>query len=73
MPRLRGRDVRAIAFVSLSSLLILAAAWLLTRGVIVPCALTAAWLAFALTRPRMRRVIRRLRGESDGWTGYYQD
>jgi hypothetical protein len=73
MLRLRGRDLRAIAFVSLSSLLLLAAAYLLTRSVIVSSALTSAWLAFALTRPRMRRVMRRLRGETDGWSSYYHD
>jgi hypothetical protein len=70
---MRGRDVRAIAFVGATSLLLLAATYLLSKSVIGSAALTAAWLAFALTRPRMRRVMRRLRGEDDGWTGYYQD
>ena len=73
MPRMRGRDVRAIAFVALTSLFLLVSAYAASRSVIGASALTAAWLAFALTRPRMRRVMRRLRGEDDGWTGYYQD
>jgi hypothetical protein len=70
---MRARDVRALAFVGATSLMLLALTFLLSKSVIASSALTAAWLAFALTRPRLRRVMRRLRGEDDGWTGYYQD
>ncbi len=73
MPRMRARDVRALVFVGATSLMLLALTYLLSKSVIASSALTGAWLAFALTRPRMRRVMRRLRGEDDGWTGYYQD
>jgi hypothetical protein len=73
MLRLRARDIRALVFVGASSLALLVGTYFALRSVIVAAALTAAWLAWVLTRPRLRRVIKRLRGESDGWTGYYLD
>jgi len=69
---MRARDVRAILFWLTTSFLLLALSYALTRGVIVTVALVAAYNAWLLTRPRARRVSRRLRGEAD-WSGYYQD
>jgi len=71
MTRIRPRDARAILFCITTTLVLLAASYLALRSVIISAALTAAWLAWVLTRPRMRRVARRLRGETDDWTGYY--
>ena len=70
MPIMRARDVRAILFCALTSLGLALLAYAVLKSVIVAAALTAAWLAWLLTRPRMRRVMRRLRGEpvDDGWT-----
>lgn len=70
---MRARDVRAIAFWLSSSLVLLVATYLATRGVIASVALTAAYNAWLLTRPRMRRVFRRLRGETVDFSGYYLD
>jgi hypothetical protein len=70
---MRARDVRAIAFWITSSLVLLTAAYIATGGVIAPVALTAAYNAWLLTRPRMRRVFRRMRGETSGFSGYYID
>ena len=70
---MRPRDVRAIAFWLLSSLVLLVGVYLGLRSVIAAAALTGAWNAWLLTRPRMRRVFRRLRGETTDFTGYYLD
>jgi threonine/homoserine/homoserine lactone efflux protein len=71
---MRARDVRAIAFWLSSSLVLLVGAYLATTSVIAAVALTAAYNAWLLTRPRMRRVFRRLRGEDvTGFSGYYLD
>jgi uncharacterized protein involved in cysteine biosynthesis len=70
---MRARDVRAIAFWITTSLVLFAAAYIATGGVIAAVALTAAYNAWLLTRPRMRRVFRRMRGETSGFSGYYMD
>lgn len=71
---MRARDVRAIAFWITSTLVLLAGVYLATRGVIAAAASTAAYNAWLLTRPRMRRVFRRMRGETTtGFSGYYID
>jgi uncharacterized protein involved in cysteine biosynthesis len=70
---MRARDVRAIAFWITTSLVLLIAAFFATGGVIAAVALTAAYNAWLLTRPRMRRVFRRMRGEPSGFSGYYID
>ena len=44
----------------------------LTQNYVVALGLTGAYAAFVLTRPRMLRVYRRLRGEPD-WGGYFKD
>jgi len=70
---MRPRDVRAIAFWLATSLILLVGVYLALRSVIAAAALTGAWNAWLLTRPRMRRVFRRLRGETTDFTGYYLD
>lgn len=69
---MRPRDVRAIAFWIVSTLLLVAVTGLLLRSYVISLALAAAYNAWLLTRPRMIRVFRRLRGEPD-WSGYYQN
>jgi hypothetical protein len=69
---MRARDVRAIGFcaVTIPGLWILSMA--LTHSLVVSLALAAGYGAFVLTRPRMLRVFRRLRGEPD-WSGYFDN
>lgn len=69
---MRARDVRAIAFCLLSMAALLVGALAFTRSLVISLALTAAYGALALTRPRMLRVYRRLRGEPD-WSGYFDN
>ena len=70
---MRPRDVRAIVFWMASSLVLFTVVYVATRGVIAPAAATAAYNAWLLTRPRMRRVFARLRGETLEFHGYYID
>jgi hypothetical protein len=69
---MRARDVRAITFCAVSAFGLFVALFLLFDSYLIAVALTGAWLAFAVTRPRMQRVIRRMRGEPD-WGGYFRD
>lgn len=69
---MRARDVRAIAFCSVSMLALLLGSLMLLRSLVVSLALTAAYGAVVLTRPRMIRVWRRLNGEPD-WSGYFDN
>ena len=69
---MRARDVRAIAFCAVSAFGLFVAAFLILDSSLVAVALTGAWLALVLTRPRMQRVLRRMRGEPD-WGGYFKD
>jgi|KBSSwiStaDraftv2_1062776.scaffolds.fasta_scaffold151777_2 hypothetical protein len=69
---MRARDVRAIAFCSITTVLVLALSWLLLGSPLVSLALTGAYAVWLLTRPRMQRVIGRLRGEPD-WSGYFSN
>jgi hypothetical protein len=73
MPRMRSRDVRAIIFLLATSAAVFGMSWLGTHNLIAASALTAAYGVWLLTRPRMRRVLRRLRGETVDFTSYYQD
>ena len=73
MPRMRPRDVRAILFCFAASLALFGMSYLAAHSLIVSTALTGALDAWLLTRPRMRRVLRRLRGETVDFTSYYQD
>jgi hypothetical protein len=70
---MRPRDARAIAFWIATSLALVVAVYVLTKSVIAAAALTGAYNAWLLTRPRMRRVFRRLRGETVDFSGYYYD
>ena len=70
---MRARDVRAIAFWLTSSLVILLGVYFGLHSVIAAVALTGAYNAWLLTRPRMRRVLRRMRGETVDFSGYYLD
>ncbi|MCR5874449.1 hypothetical protein LRS10_09875 [Phenylobacterium sp. J426] len=69
---MRARDVRALAFCAVTTLLLLAGSYLVFQSALISLALGGAWLAFVLTRPRLQRVIRRLRGEPD-WNGYFRN
>lgn len=69
---MRPRDARAIAFCATTTLLLLLGSALLLHSLLISLALTGAWAALVLTRPRMIRVMRRLRGEPD-WSGYFKN
>jgi hypothetical protein len=70
--RMRARDVRAIAFCAVTTLVVAGASKLLLHDLLAAGALTLAYAAFILTRPRMVRVFRRLSGEPD-WSGYFDN
>lgn len=69
---MRARDLRAIAFCIVTSIMVLVAVYMLIWSYPLALMATAAYDALILTRPRMLRVFRRLRGEPD-WGGYYRD
>jgi hypothetical protein len=69
---MRPRDVRAIAFCAITILGLAALSFVFSQNYLVALGLTGAYAAFILTRPRMLRVYRRLRGEPD-WGGYFKD
>ena len=68
---MRARDVRAIIFCVVTTLLLFLG--LLTfAGYLVALGGAGAYGAFVATRPRMLRVFHRLRGEPD-WSGYFDN
>ena len=69
---MRARDIRAIAFCAITTMAAFVVVLVLSHNYIAAVAATGAWMAFVLTRPRMQRLIRRLRGEPD-WSGYFRD
>ncbi len=69
---MRARDVRAISFWLISTVVLFGGTLVLLRNMIVSLGLSVAYDAWLLTRPRMQRVFRRLRGEPD-WSGYYDN
>jgi len=69
---MRARDVRAITFCIATTLVLMLGAMFVSRSLLVSLALTAAYDAWLLSRPRMIRVFRRLRGEPD-WSGYFDN
>ena len=69
---MRARDVRAITFSIVSILGLAVGAMLTSHSLLVSLPLTAAYGAWLLSRPRMLRVCRRLRGEAD-WSGYFDN
>jgi hypothetical protein len=69
---MRPRDVRAIAFCAVTIVALAALSFAVSQDYVVAAGLATAYAAFILTRPRMLRVYRRLRGEPD-WGGYFKD
>ena len=69
---MRSRDARAIAFCGFSAVAVFVGSYLLFGELVVSGMLLAGYLIFVLTRPRMRRVRSRLRGDPD-WSHYIQD
>jgi hypothetical protein len=69
---MRPRDVRAITFCSVSIVLLFIVAFAASLNFLLALAATLAYAAFILTRPRMLRVYRRMRGEPD-WSGYFDE
>jgi fatty acid desaturase len=69
---MRPRDARAIVFCTVTIVGLAALSFALSQSYVVALGLTVAYAAFILTRPRMLRVYRRLRGEPD-WGGYFKD
>lgn len=64
--------MRALAFWTTSTVLLAATAYLLSPNLIAVAAIVAAYNAWLLTRPRMVRVFRRLRGAPD-WSDYFRN
>jgi hypothetical protein len=69
---MRPRDARAIGFCAVTIIGLATLSFALSQSYLVALGLTSAYAAFILTRPRMLRVYRRLRGEPD-WGGYFRD
>jgi hypothetical protein len=69
---MRARDVRAITFCATTILIVPVATQLLVDDILATAALTLAYSALVLTRPRMLRVYRRLRGAPD-WSAYFDN
>ncbi len=69
---MRARDVRAVAFFGSTTVALLGGSLLLAHNFVVSLGLTIAWDAWLLSRPRMIRVMRRLRGEPD-WSAYFDN
>ncbi|HTI66935.1 MAG TPA: hypothetical protein VL460_05230 [Caulobacteraceae bacterium] len=76
---IRGRDIRAISFCLVSIAAVFAATYFVADHLgfdvwLPTLAATGAYAAWLLTRPRMVRVFRRLRGQSIAeWTGYFEN
>ena len=69
---MRPRDLRAIAFCAVSIAAIAALSFVISQSSWLALGVTGSYAAFIATRPRMLRVYRRLRGESD-WSGYFKN
>lgn len=69
---MRARDVRALLFCATTTTLVVVVSYLVLHMLLVSVGLTLAYFAFVMTRPRMMRVMRRLRGEPD-WSGYFKN
>ena len=71
---MRPRDIRAITFCAVTISGFLVVAVVLFGSGWTAFAITGAYAAWLLTRPRMIRVMRRLRGqEVSSWGAYYRD
>ena len=72
--RIRARDIRAIAFCTATIPAVFALVYFGTQSWLPAAGVAAAYAAWLLTRPRMIRVMRRLRGDTIlEWGGYYDD
>lgn len=69
---MRARDVRALLFCFTSTALVLIVAYVVLHILLAAIGLAIAYLAVVMTRPRMIRVMRRVRGEPD-WSGYFKN
>ena len=67
---MRARDLRAISFFLFSTAALLVVVRL-AAGWVPAVAVTLAYAVWLLTRPRMVRVMRRLRGETVDRSGYF--
>jgi hypothetical protein len=70
--RLRWRDARAILFCVTTVVLLagLVIEWM--PNPVVDAAIVVAYVLFLLSRPRMKRVMARLRDEPS-WRGYFRN
>ncbi len=74
MARIRRRDIHAVAFCLVSISAVCGIIALVSGNWIYTLAVTGIFTAWLLTRARMVRVIRRLRGETvGGWSDYYRE
>ena len=74
MTSLRPRDIRAIIFCAVTIFIIFVGGAILLPNLLAALAITVAYALFILTRPRMIRVMRRIRGLDEGnWSGYYRN
>lgn len=69
---MRARDARAIAFCVVTIAIVAIAAFMATDSFGLAALASGLYALWVLTRARMRRVIRRLRGQPD-WSNYYWD
>jgi hypothetical protein len=70
---MRARDKRAIAFCVTSTIVLMLMAQAAFGNWIASTAFAAAYAIWLLTRPRMIRVMRRMRGETVEKSGYYDN
>jgi hypothetical protein len=70
--RLRLRDVRAILFCLISTTVVSVTAFLWAPNRLIGFGLVFSYLVFILTRPRVQRVIARLR-DIPSWRGYFRN
>lgn len=71
---MRRRDIRALAFCAVTICLVFAVIQLTVHQPLISFAVTGAYAAWLLTRARMIRVFRRLRGDSGwDWSNYYRE
>ncbi|WP_133255015.1 hypothetical protein [Phenylobacterium hankyongense] len=69
---MRGRDVRAILFCVSTTVALVVVSYAAFHSFLATLALTAAYDVWLLTRPRMVRLFRRMRGDPD-WSGYFKN
>jgi hypothetical protein len=69
---MRARDLRGILFWAAGNVVLVVGTVLVFGNPIATLAAAAAWNAGLLTRPRARRILRRLRGDPD-WSGYFKN